>query len=939
MNGNRNDMKNTIKIYLTLCLLSAVYPAFSGPNNIAPKAKISASTSMKGFLSENVKDGVIGIQSQGEWACEGETTFWGYIRYPWLQLDWSIPQHINKIVLFDRPGLGEHTAGGTLIFSDGSEILVTAIPNDGSPKTIEFPSKEVSWVRFKVMDGAGFNLGLSEIEVYPAHKSVNDLVSWVDPFIETTRGRYFYFTPGATPFGMMAAAPITRNKNQYGGGYNYNTLEILGFGNIHGWMLSGIQVMPTTGDVNPSLGEQGWKSTFSHEDEIAQPGYQRIFLQDYKTWVELTSTRRSTHYRFRYTEDTEANILTNLGGYLGNSTMAGAEVKKVNDSGFEGSFISTGRLWGGPKKVKIFFAVEFDKAFQTMDGWNGEVHMNDISELKGSNELTRRDSMDYGVVVQSYWDAPTAGVSAKYSVKAGDEIQMRIAISFTSTENAWNNMRAEAPHWNFDQYKDESQAIWESMLGRIEVKGGTNKQKVKFYTDLWHVLLGRHILNDVSGDYPDYTQGTRDWKFTNAKLKVRQLPRDKNGEVKFNMYNSDALWLTQWNINILWGLAWPELLDDFSASMVQYADNGGLLPRGPNAGGYSYIMTGNPATNMLVSTYMKGLMKKTDPKHAFEAMKRNHMPGGMMGDTPEEIEFYIKNGWAEGNAGTTIEWAFQDWSLGQMAKKMGRKKDYTYFNSRSEGWTKIYNSKHKLLFPKKADGKWLHDDPLSMSGWVEANAWQATWSLSHDIHGLAKLMGGNDTLTSMLNHAFEMAEPDDFVFGYGSGYVSYANQPGCSNAHVFNYAGKPWLSQYWVRKVNEQAYGGTTPDEGYGLHDEDQGQMGGVSALMSMGIFSLRGNNSMDPIYDITSPVFDEVTIHLNNDYYEGEQFKITSKNNSAKNMYIQSARLNGVAINKAWLYHKEFANGGKLEIELGPEPNKNWGSRLEDAPSKASKK
>ncbi|MFC2125793.1 GH92 family glycosyl hydrolase [Bacteroidota bacterium] len=909
----------------------------SGPENIANDAVVSASTFIKGYPIQNATDGIIGIHGKGEWACEGSSTFWGYIRYPWLQLDWSESKVINRIVIFDRPGLEEHTAGGTLVFSDGSEIPVTAIPNDGSPKTVKFPPKKVNWIRFKAMDGVGYNLGLSEIEVYPSYESYPDLVSWVDPFIETTRGRYFYFTPGATPFGMVAAAPITRNKNQYGGGYNYNSTEILGFGQIHSWMLSGIQIMPTTGQVNPLLGEQGWKSGFSHKDEIAQPGYQRVFLKKYKTWVELTSTRRTTIYRFTYTLDNEADILANLGGYLGNSTMTEADVRKVGKSKLEGSFVSTGRLWGGPKKVNIFFAIEFDKPFLSLNGWNGDQKLTDISVVKGDSKMTRRDSMDYGVVVQSYWDAPGTGIAAKYKVSAGDQIQMKISISYTSTKNAWENMNTEATHWDFNRYKIDSQLDWENILGRIEVHGGTYEQKVKFYTDLWHVLLGRHILNDVTGDYPDYTQGVRDWKFTDAEFKVKKLPANKAGKVRFNMYNSDALWLTQWNVNILWGLAWPEILDDFSASMVQYADNGGLLPRGPNAGGYSYIMTGNPATNMLVSNYMKGFMKKTDPLHAFQVMKRNHMPGGMMGDNPEEVEFYIENGYAPGNAGTTIEWAFQDWSLAQMAKKMGRNKDYRYFIDRSKGWVKNYNPKHKLLFPKKSDGSWLHDDPLSMSGWVEANAWQGTWSLSHDIPGLAKLMGGNDVLTEMLNHAFKMAEPDDFVFGYGNGYVSYANQPGCSNAHVFNYAGKPWLSQYWVRKVNKQAYGGISPDKGYGGHDEDQGQMGGVSALMSMGLFSLRGNNSIDPIYEITSPVFDEITIHLSAEYHGGKEFKILVRNNSEENMYIQSAKLNGKVLDKAWFYHTDFVKGGILELELGPEPNINWGSRPEDAPYTSS--
>lgn len=289
-------------------------------------------------------------------------------------------------------------------------------------------------------------------------------------------------------------------------------------------------------------------------------------------------------------------------------------------------------------------------------------------------------------------------------------------------------------------------------------------------------------------------------------------------------------------------------------------------------------------------------------------------------------EYYINNGYHPGNAGITLEANFQDWALSQMAKGLKKKKDESYFSKRSAGWRNIYNDQQKLIFPKDKNGQWLHSDPLSGRGWVEANSWQATWSVSHDIAGLAELMGGNDSLCSKLNFAFEKAAPQDFVFGYGGGYVSYANQPGCSNAHVFNYAGKPWLSQYWVRRVDEQAYGAITPDKGYGGHDEDQGQMGGVSALMSVGLFSLTGTASLNPVYDITSPVFDEITISLENKYYRGDKFVIKTYDNSDENCYIQKASLNGKPLNQFWFYHSDFIKGGLLELWLGSEPNKNWG-------------
>ncbi|NND35338.1 MAG: glycoside hydrolase family 92 protein [Saprospiraceae bacterium] len=819
----------------------------------------------------------------------------------------------------------EHTAGGTLFFSDGSEVVVTAIPNDAGVKMITFPPKKVKWVKFQVTDGDGKDLGLSEIEVYPAAADRKDLVAWVNTFTETTRGRYFFFTPGSRPFGMIATAPHTRMKNQWGGGYNYNSTNILGFGQLHGWMLSGLDIMPTTGLIDPTKGSDLWKSPFSHDNEIAQPGYHRVFLDKYKIWVENTVTDRVSLYRFRFTQQNRASILVNLGGYMGSTTMTQAKVNKVSNQEMEGSFVSSGRMWGGPKEIKVFFVIAFDKPFNQMNGWNDAVNLPDIQNLQGPSTMSRKDSFTYMGITQSYWDAPSAGVSASYQVAAGDLLHMKIAVSFVSIENARENLLTECDHWDFDQIRQDARNQWNDVLGKIEVKGGTNDQKEKFYTDLWHVLLGRQIIDDTDGSYPDYTQGTLDWKFTDAVMQVKTLPRDTDGNVKYHMYNSDALWLTQWNLNILWGLAWPAILDDFSASMVQYADNGGLLPRGPCVGGYSYIMTGCPSTNMIASAYQKDMFTKVDPGHALDVIVKNHLPGGMMGDTAR-LEFYIENGWCPDNAGETIEWSFQDYAAGQMAKKLNNQAVATEFLRRSQGWKKLFDPDQKLLFPKNQEGALLHSDPLSGQGWIEANAWQGSWAVSQNIPELAQLMGGNDTLCSKLNYAFEQAADDDFVFGYGSGYVSYANQPGCSNAHVFNRADKPWLSQYWVRRVNEQAYGGLSPDRGYGGHDEDQGQMGGVSALMSIGLFSLDGNVSVNPWYEITSPVFDEIIIHLDSNYYTGKEFVIRTYDNSAENMYIQKAQLNDKPLHAVWFSHEEYARGGLLELWLGPEPNKEWG-------------
>ncbi|MEH0152555.1 GH92 family glycosyl hydrolase [Limibacter armeniacum] len=879
--------------------------AIANPGNIARQAKATASNFLnETFAASNLNDGIILKENEGEWACEGAVASWGVMYMPWAMLEWDSAVYTNKIRLYDRPSLKEHTSGGTLVFSDGSKISVTAIPNDGAAKEITFPTKKITWVKFEATDGDGKDIGLSEFEVYPASESYPDLISWVDPYIETTRGRWFFCTPAATPMGMVAAAAYTRNKNQGGGGYNYNSMAIRGFNQLNDWMISGVNVMPVTGEVTVTEGEEGWKSPFKHENEVIQPGYHKLYLDRYKTWVEYTASERVTFYRMNYQGSKQPHMLLDLGSKLGNATMHLADMKQVDDHRIVASFKTTDRFWGGPDNVDVYCVVDFDQPIQKIEGWKEGKVLGAVKEVNGDK----------------------AGMDIAFA-DGTEQVLMKIGVSYTSIENAVHNLETEVSHWNFDQVKESTQQIWNEQLAKVQVKGGSYEQNTKFYTDLWHVLLGRHKINDVNGAYPDYTGGEYVEKRTAAEKVIRKIPQLKDGSLKFNMYSFDALWLTQWNLNILWGLAWPEIMDDFSACLAEYARNGKLLPRGACVGGYSFIMTGNPATNMLTSAYMKGLITKVKDKELFALIKQNHMPGGMMSyESADDLKFYIENGWCPGNAGKTLEWAYQDWALAQMAKKLGKNKDAIEFERRASGWKILFNKEQGLIFPKDKDGNWVHTDPLNGNGWIEANAWQATWEVSHDLPALAKMMGGNEVMAKKLNHAFEQAATEDFVHGYSHGYVSYANQPGCSNAHVFNHIGASWMTQYWVRRVNEQAYGGITPDKGYGGHDEDQGQMGGVSSLMSMGLFNVKGNQELTPQYDITSPIFEEVTIKLNPKYYEGQQFVIRTYNNSMENCYIQSAKLNGEQHNSFSFSHEQFQKGGVLELWLDKQPNTSWG-------------
>ena len=910
-----------------LCIVSAladdsIADGRKAGENVAPLATVSG----PGKEPRAAVDGVKQQDGTGEWIGGSPNEWFGWIHYPKnFELNWKTPRQINKVVIYDRPTLEEHTGACILTFSDGSKVDVYAVPNDGSAKTVVFEPRTVTGMRLDVVDGVGERIGLSEIEVYfdPAARpeakrarQFTDYVSYVDPTIETGRGRWFFCTPGSRPFGMVCASAFTRNKNQGGGGYNYNSTEILGFAQIHAWIMSGINIMPTTGEVNRNLGEKGWKSSFSHDSETIEPGYHKLFLDRYQTQVEYTSTDRTALYRLTYREAARANMLLQLGGFVGAASYVDGKAKLVSPTRIEGSHGMTDRLWGGPRLSHVYFVMELDRPILSMDGWRGaEEKLIDIKEF--SNPIPEgRLPKGYFRAVEKYLfknlPEEQAGVSLVYDVEEDEEVQVKISISYTSIENARRNLEGECPHWDFDRVRKESRRQWSEWLGRIAVKGGREETRVKFYTDLWHVLLGRHKIDDLNGDYPSYmakedaflsmlqSRGALGYSRPKDKgpeeivpLVVRSVPKDKAGKPKFHMYNSDALWLTMWNLNILWGLGWPEMLDEFSASMVEYAEVGGHLPRGPCAGGYSGIMRGCPATSLITATWQKDILRKVDQEKAYQAMKRSH---------PLLIR--------DAGVGEMVQGAFEYWALTQMAEELGHDADVQTYRSWINGWRKYFDPGKNLLSGR----------------WVEANDWQGTFGVSHDIAGLAALMGGPDVLANKLNEAFEEETASDFVYTYGKGKVSYANQPGCSNAHVFNHVGFPWLSQYWVRRVSRQAYGGTNPNIGYGGHDEDQGQMGGVSALMKLGLFSLRGTCSKDPIYEITAPEFDEITIQLDPRYYPGGEFNIRTHNNASTNMYIQKAELNGEALETCWFYHKDLAKGGLLELWLGPKPNRKWG-------------
>ena len=747
-------------------------------------------------------------------------------------------------------------------------------------------------------------------EEEPIHK--NEAVNLVYPHLDSANSRWFFFSSACRPFGMVNLSPDTQLGGAWGSGYRYNTDTVKGFSHIHAWQLGGVSVMPVV--LNPkkrSSVYHDYFSKFNHETEKVSPGYHSLFLDRYQIKAELTSTRRVGFHRYSFPKSGHEAILFNLNGILGPSQMKDGILHQINENTLEGQTVNAPTI-RRPKDCSVFFRVEFNTP---------------ISEI--------------------IKDTATSNYLVHFGRLKNNTLLMKVAISYTSTANAAENMFTELPEWDFDQTVEESKDEWNSMLSRIKIEGGTQEQQRRFYTDLWHALQGRRIISDVNGAYPDNT---------GESFRVGQLPLDEDGKPKFNHYNSDAFWGAQWTINTLWGLVYPEIMDEFVHSMMQYYQDGGMIPRGPSGGNYTYVMTGASSTPFIVSAIQKGIVKDK-LEQIYQALKKNHMPDGIMEKAGYEhntnlgggLKYYLTEGYVpypnpdlkegfhlDGTA-MTLEYAYQDWTLSQLAKKLGYDEDAGYFSKRSENYANLFDPETGWIRPRNAEGRWRtpYDPYEHQHGFVEANGAQDTWFVPHDLPRLARLMGGKETAAEKLNQSFETAEKLGFTAGnahdkelhpeYRRIPINYGNQPSIQTTFVFNHFDEPWLTQKWSRAVAETVYEGLSPQRGYN-GDEDQGLMGTLAVLLKLGLFSMDGGCSTKPEYELGSPLFDKVTIELNPDYYPGKEFIVTAKSNSADNKYIQSASLNGQPLNSWAIPHQTLVNGGELILEMGSQPMESWG-------------
>lgn len=749
-------------------------------------------------------------------------------------------------------------------------------------------------------------------------------VDLVYPQLDTKNSRWIFFSSASRPFGMVNLSPDNYAETDWGSGYRYERDSIKFFSHIHGWQLSGVPVMPVNGEFKGHQGSGMYGSKYSHDNETIKPGYHAVFLDSYGIKAELTSTTRVGFHRYQFPKSKESHILLDLGTLLGPSGTLKGYAKKVSDKEIQG-YALMDKTVRRPKPVYVYFNIQFDTKFEQMSAWQDGQLLGKADEFAGSN----------------------GGIYLKFDTQKDKTIQMKVGISYVNADQARLNMQEELPHWDFDRVVQESSEEWNSYLSRIKIEGGTVKQQQRFYTDLWHSLLGRRIISDVNGKYTD---------MTGAEIRTGQIALNKEGKPLFNHHNSDSFWGAQWTIATLWALVYPKITSDFVNSMLLMYADGGLIPRGPAGGNYTAVMTGASSTPFIVGAYMKGI-RSFDFNKAYEGMKKNHLPGGMMGKAGYEhnsangggLEFYMERGYVpypmsdtrwgfhQEGAGQTLEYASQDWSLAQMAKSLGKEEDYEYFMKRSGNWKNLYDSESGWIRPRNLEGNWRQPfDPYEyQNGFVESNPAQSTWFVPHDLPGLAALMGGYEKTAAKLEESFKTAAKSDFTSGkshsmelleeYRRIPINYGNQPSIQTAFVFNHIAHPWLTQYWSRRVVDQAFSALSPDQGYS-GDEDQGLMSSLAVLLKIGLFEMNSGAELRPKIELGSPSFDKIIIQLDPDYYNGKTFEIEVKNNSPENYYIQSAILNGKPLTKQWFHHDEITGGGKLVLEMGNTPNKSWG-------------
>ncbi len=710
-----------------------------------------------------------------------------------------------------------------------------------------------------------------------------DLTQWVNPFIGT--GGHGHTYPGASvPFGMVQLSPDTRLSGWDGcSGYHYSDSLIYGFSHTH---LSGtgisdygdILIMPTRCNYSFTGGNYGYESSFKHENEYAEPGYYSVILDRYMIFAELTATERTGMHKYTFPECPNAHIIIDL---KHRDKVLESSVKINGDDELEGMRRSS--AWA--KNQYVYFVAQFSKPFN-------KAH------------IAVDDNIKENIIIA---EGKNLKVVLDFDVANEEAILVKVGISAVSIEGARKNLEKENPGWDFDLIKAQATEKWNKELNKIQIKGGTDEQKTIFYTALYHSFLNPNIFMDVDG------------KYRSTDLKIYQSGN-------FTNYTVFSLWDTFRATHPLFTITQQARTTDFIKTFLHQYENGGQLPVWELAGNYTGTMIGYHAVPVIADAYLKGI-RNFDVEKAFEAMKHSADMGHLGLDAYKTNGFIAIDDEPE-SVSKTLEYAYDDWCIAQLANEIGKKDDYKQFIQRAQYYKNLYNPQNGFMQPKFHNMWKQAFDPAEVDfNYTEANAWQYSFFVPQDIQTLIKLHGGDKPFIKQLDELFSISSETKGrhqadITGL-IGQYAHGNEPSHHMAYLYNYAGVPWKTQAMVRKIMNEQYQNTPS----GLSgNEDCGQMSSWYVFSAMGFYPVTPGSTD---YILGTPLFKKISINLEN----GNTFTVVAREVSDKNIYIQSAKLNGKEYKKSFITHDLIMKGGTMEFKMGKEPNTSFGTQKNNRP------
>lgn len=703
----------------------------------------------------------------------------------------------------------------------------------------------------------------------------------------------------ARPWGMNFWTPQTRKMGD-GWQYVYTDTKISGFKQTHQpspWMndYGQFAIMPMADKLE--FDQEKRASWFSHKAEVAKPYYYSVYLADYDITTEITPTERAAVFRFTFPETEEANVVID-------AFDKGSSVQVLPEKNAVIGY-TTRNSGGVPDNFKNYFVIAFDKPFQS------------YFDVRNALILTEKADKT---------ESDHSGAVIGFSTKRGEQITARVASSFISYEQAWQNLK-EVENKDFETVKSEGRAAWNEVLGKIEVEGGNLDQKRTFYSMLYRsTLFPRKFYEiDAAGNIVHYSP--------------------YNGQVLSGyMYTDTGFWDTFRALFPLLNLVYPSVNQEIQQGLVNTYKESGFLPEWASPG-HRGIMIGNNSASIVADAYLKGL-RGYDIETLYEAMlhgtenvhptvsstgRLGHQYYNTLGYVPYDVDIHE-------NAARTLEYAYADWTIYKLAKALKRPQaEIDLFARRSQNYRNLYSPEYKLMRGRNRDGSF--QSPFSPTKWgdafTEGNSWHYTWSVFHDPQGLIDLMGGRKEFVQMLDSVFLMPPVfDDSYYGFpiheiremqimNMGQYAHGNQPIQHMIYLYNYAAEPWKAQYWAREVMDKLY--TPNPDGY-CGDEDNGQTSAWYVFSAMGFYPVCPGTDE---YVIGSPLFNKITLHLEN----GRKVEINASENSYTSRYVSGITLNGRPYAKNFFTHGELMNGAKIGFTMSETPNTARGTGKGDLP------